>query len=132
MLCRTTKDDDAGTTAWSPPVTGDHTPPTMEPDRIISAPPGEPLRIVARATDSSGVRSMQLRYRHVTQYEDYATLDMQPTGRPDEYAATIPPEFIDAHWDVMYFIEAVDGAGNGTHWPDFEREAPYVFVHLQR
>ena len=53
-------------------------------------------------------------------------------GRPDEYAATIPLEFIDPQWDVMYFIEAVDRAGNGTHWPDFEREAPYVMVHLRR
>jgi len=26
----------------------------------------------------------------------------------------------------------VDGAGNGTMWPDFRHEAPYVFVHLQR
>jgi hypothetical protein len=104
----------------------------VEQERIVSAPVGKSLRIVARAVDSSGVHSVRLRYRHVTQYEDYATLDMRPTGRADEYAATIPPEFIVPEWDVMYFIEAVDRAGNGTHWPNFEHEEPYVFVHLQR
>jgi hypothetical protein len=68
----------------------------------------------------------------VTQYEDYATLEMQPTGQPDEYAATIPGEFIGANWDLMYFIEAINRVGSGTRWPDFTREAPYVFVRVQR
>ena len=99
---------------------------------ILTSPVGRPLRIVARVSDPSDVKSLRLRYRHVTQYEDYATLEMQPTGRPDEYAATIPGEFIDPTWDAMYFIEAIDGAGNGAIWPDFRRETPYVFVRLQR
>lgn len=131
-LTRSTKDDGSSERAWTPPASGDRTPPTIEQEPVVSAVIGKPLRIVARAVDSSGVRFVRLRYRHVTQYEDYATLDMQPTGRPDEYAATIPLDFIDPQWDLMYFIEGVDSEGNGTHWPDFEREAPYVFVHLQR
>jgi hypothetical protein len=53
---------------------------------------------------SSGVRSRRLCYRHVTEYEDYQTLDMHPTGHPDEYAATIPGEFLVLRWDAMYFI----------------------------
>ena len=119
--------------AWTPRTTGDLTPPTVEHERVTSAvPPGQPLQITARATDPSGVRSLRLRYRHVTQYEDYQTLDMHPTARPDEYAATIPGEFLVPRWDAMYFIEAIDGAGNGTIWPDFRREPPYVFVKLQR
>jgi hypothetical protein len=129
---RSTKDDGSSVPAWSPQAAGDRAPPTVEQERAVSAPVGKPLRIVARVADSSGVRSVRLRYRHVTQYEDYATLDMQPTGGTDEFAATIPPEFIGPAWDVMYFIEAIDSVGNGAHWPDFEREAPYVFVHLQR
>ena len=91
------------------------------------------MRIVARVKDTSGVRSVRLRYRHVTQYEDYQTLDMHPTAAGDEYAATIPGEFLaDPKWDAMYFIEAIVGAGNGGIWPDFRREPPYVFVKLQR
>jgi hypothetical protein len=131
-LCRSTQDDEADAPAWTPQTTGDRTPPTVEQERRLSVPVGKPLRISVRAMDSSGVRSVRLRYRHVTQYEDYATLDMQPTGQADEYAATIPPEFVVPEWDLMYFIEAVDRADNGTHWPNFGEEEPYVFVHLQR
>jgi len=129
---RSTPDEATRAPAWAPRTSGDLTPPTVEQQRLGEAAIGQPLRIVARATDESGVRALQLRYRHVTQYEDYATLEMQPTGQPDEYAATIPAEFVVPEWDVMYFIEAEDRAGNGTHWPDFRHEAPYVFVHLRR
>jgi hypothetical protein len=129
---RSLEDDEISETAWSPADGGDRTPPMVEASRITTAPVGAAIRVVVRATDPSGVRSLRLRYRHVTQYEDYIALDLQPTGRPDEFAATIPGEFVVAKWDVMYFVEAIDGAGNGTMWPDFRREAPYVFVHLQR
>jgi len=118
--------------AWTPRDTGDVEAPHVEHERVVSAPIGRPLRIVAHVTDPSGVKSLRLRYRHVTQYEDYATLEMQPTGRPDEYAAAIPGEFLVAEWNAMYFIEAIDGAGNGAIWPDFRREPPYVFVKMQR
>jgi len=126
---RSTADTGSGTAVWAPRA---EVPVTVDNDRTTVAAVGEPLRIVARATAASGIRSLRLRYRHVTQYEDYLTLDMQPTGRPDEYAATIPGDFVIPQWDVMYFIEAIDRAGNGTHWPDFQREAPCVFVHLSR
>ena len=32
----------------------------------------------------------------------------------------------------MDFIEAIDGAGNGTMWPDLAREMPYIIVKVQR
>ena len=130
--CAATPDDANGTSAWSPATDGDRSPPEVECERVTTAPVGEPIRIVARATDPSGLRSMRLRYRHVTQYEDYLTIDMEPTGRPDEFAATIPGDFVIPKWDVMYFIEAIDGSGNGAIWPDYNREQPYVFVNLQR
>jgi hypothetical protein len=117
---------------WTPPTEGDREAPIVEHLRILTAPVGQPLRIVARATDPAGVQALRLRYRHVTQFEDYATLEMEPTGRPDEYAATIPGEFIEAKWDLMYFLEAIDRAGNGTMWPDFNREPPSIFVKLAR
>ena len=121
-----------GAGVWTPDKAGDRPPPLVEHERILSTPVGRPLRIVARATDPTGVKSLRLRYRHVTQFEDYRTLEMQPTGRPDEFAATIPGEFLVPEWDAMYFIEAIDGAGHGTMWPDFRHEPPYVFVRLLR
>ncbi|HVZ66567.1 MAG TPA: hypothetical protein VG936_18525 [Lacunisphaera sp.] len=118
--------------AWVPATSGDRSPPEVTADRLAIAPAGQPLRVIAHVADPSGVRSVKLRYRHVTQYEDYPTLDMQPTGQPGEFAATIPGDFITTEWDLMYFIEAIDGAGNGTMWPDFRRESPYVIVKVQR
>ena len=35
-------------------------------------------------------------------------------------------------WDLMYFVEAMDGEGNGRMFPDLEKEMPYVIVELQR
>jgi hypothetical protein len=125
-------EETAAAQVWNPATEGKFPPPVVEHDRIVAAPVGQPLRIVVRSTDPTGVQSLRLRYRHVTQFEDYATLDMQPTGRPDEYAATIPGEFLESKWDVMYFIEAINRAGTGTMWPDFTREPPCVFVKLQR
>jgi hypothetical protein len=83
-------------------------------------------------TDASGVKSVRLRYRHVTQFEDYLSLDMTPTGEPGMYTTTVPGDFIIPQWDLMYFIEAIDTAGNGTMWPDLAKEQPYVIVQLER
>jgi hypothetical protein len=106
--------------------------PTVEHERIRTARPGQPLRIVARVTDPSGVASVRLRYRRVTQFEDYASLDMAPTGEPSTFAATVPGAAISPDWDFMYFIEAVDKAGHGVMWPDLAKELPYVIVKVQR
>jgi hypothetical protein len=48
------------------------------------------------------------------------------------YAATVPAEDVVSKWDFMYLIEAIDNAGNGRIFPDLEKEAPYVVVHLDR
>ena len=57
---------------------------------------------------------------------------MPPTGTPGEFAATVPGDFLVPQWDFMYFIEATDRAGHGAMWPDFAKEAPYIFVKLAR
>ena len=110
----------------------DREPPKVVCERVPHAPPLQPLRIVANVTDPSGVASVRLRYRHVTQFEDYETLEMQPMGDPGQYAATVPGDFFVPQWDFMYFIEAIDKAGNGVIWPDLAKEMPYVIVKLDR
>jgi hypothetical protein len=117
---------------WAPAANGDREPPQVQHERVRVAKPGEPLRIVARVSDASGVASVRLRYRHVTQFEDYATLDMTPTGAANEFAATVPGESIDPKWDFMYFLEVTDQAGNGANWPNLTKEAPYVIVKVER
>jgi hypothetical protein len=83
-------------------------------------------------TDPSGVASVRLRYRHVTQFEDYETLEMRPMDEAGVYVATVPGDFVVPQWDFMYFIEAIDKAGNGMIWPDLLKEMPYVIVTIDR
>ena len=60
------------------------------------------------------VAAVRLRYRSLTQYEDYATIEMQPAGPAGEYAATIPGGAFEPKWDSMYFIEVIDKTGGGA------------------
>jgi len=117
---------------WSPTTASISQGPRIEGARVASAKTGAPLRITARISSPSGIASVKLRYRHLTQFEDYASLDMTPTGAPGEFTATVPGDFLVQQWHFMYFIGAIDGAGHGTMWPDFAKEPPYVIVHLSR
>ncbi len=113
-------------------VTNDSAPPRLTHQPITSARAQRPLTVTAEVRDPSGVNWVRLRYRNVTQFQDYQTLPMLPTGKKDEYQAVVPGEHIVSEWDFMYFIEVMDNAGNGRIYPDLERETPYVVVRLQR
>jgi hypothetical protein len=96
------------------------------------ARPGEPLTISIRMTEPADVTSVRLRYRHVTQFEDYATLEMAPGGVRGELTATIPGEFIVPEWDVMYFFEIGRKGGQGLNHPTLTKGPPYVTVKVTR
>ncbi len=114
------------------PQTGDTQPPRVRLEPVSKAYPGRDLRIAARAEDASGVKSMRLRYRHLTQFEDYQAVDMALEPKTGLYVARIPGDFITPKWDLMYFIEAIDRHGNGRNYPDLEAETPYVIVAVDR
>lgn len=113
---------------WRPPAAQ----PVAQLLPVEAAAPGHDLEISARITAAPGVKWVRLRYRHMTQYEDYQTAEMQPGRDPGVYTAHIPEAFIDPKWDLMYFIEVVDRNGNGRMYPDFERGTPYVIVAVRR
>ncbi len=113
-------------------VTDDREPPKVRLERAGGVRPGEDLTVRAAVSDTSGIRWVRLRYRHVTQFEDYETIEMRPNPASGLYEATIPGEFLVAKWDVMYFVEAMDKKGNGRMYPDLEKDAPYVIVTLER
>ena len=107
--------------------------PRIDADRVTAAPAGAPLRISARVSAAAGIGAVRLRYRSVTQFDDFATLEMQPAaGQPGVYTATIPGNALNPKWDFMYFVEAVDRVGTGAIWPDLLKETPYVIVKLRR
>lgn len=111
-------------------VTQDEQPPEVVHQAITQGLPGQPLRITARVQDPSGVRWVRLRYRNVSQFEDYQTLSMEPTGEGDLYAGTLPGEALSPKWDLMYFFEVMDECGNGQIYPDLDKETPYIIVRL--
>ncbi len=113
-------------------VTVDNKAPQVKHDRVMHAPAGKPLTITAQVSDAAGVKWVRLRYRSVTQFQDYKTLEMTASGAGDEYKAVVPGQDIDAKWDFMYLIEVMDNNGNGAIYPDMEKETPYVVVKLDR
>lgn len=113
-------------------ATGDHEPPVVDHRPITSAQAGKPLTVQVAVRDPSGVQWVRLRYRGVNQQYDYQTLAMLPAGEKDYHQATIPAEHIAPEWDLMYFIEVMDGSGNGKIYPDLNTDTPYIVVRLAR
>lgn len=113
-------------------VSRDAAPPKVRHEPVVTAPAEKPLTIAAEVSDPSGVKWVRLRYRSVTQFEDYRTLAMTPMGKADEYRCVVPGEHIPARWDFMYLIEVMDHAGNGAIWPDLNDRTPYIVVRLKR
>jgi hypothetical protein len=91
-------------------------------------PVGPSLEIAAQVTAPAGVKWVRLRYRHVTQYEDYETAEMTLDAKTGNYTARIPAAFDSPKWDLMCFIEVVDRKGEGRMFPDLEVETPYVVI----
>jgi hypothetical protein len=113
-------------------LTRDDQPPRVELEPIAIARPGKDLIVTARVSDPSGVKSVRLRYRHVTQFEDYQAAEMRQDAQSGLRSATIPGAFIVPQWDLMYLVEAIDAHGNGRMYPDMETQMPYVIVKLDR
>jgi hypothetical protein len=109
----------------------------LRPAEVIHVPPadvapGKPLTVAVEVRAPAGVKWVRLRYRAVNQQLDYKTLPMASGGETNCYRAVIPAEDIAPEWDLMYFIETMDKLGHGQIYPDFERETPYILVHLAR
>jgi hypothetical protein len=88
------------------------------------------LRIAVDVEDPSGVKWVRLRYRGLSEHQDFQVLNMLPTGQGSEYEATILGENIDPHFDMMYFIEVMDNVGNGKIYPNLYKETPYTVVKI--
>ena len=107
-------------------------PPVISLPAPSVAEPGRDLRITARVSGADEVKWMRLRYRHLSQFEDYQTVDMTLDRQTGLYSAAIPAAFIDPKWDLMYFVEVVGSNGAGRMYPDLEREMPYAIVPVKR
>jgi hypothetical protein len=107
-------------------------PPVVDLQPAGTAEPGHDLKVRASVKAATGIKMLRLRYRHMSQYEDYETAEMSADGDNGQYAGTIPGAFVDPKWDLMYFVEVVGKDGAGRMYPDLEREMPYVIVPVKR
>jgi hypothetical protein len=103
-------------------------PPTARLSSAKIAEPGRDFGVTAR----TNAKSVRLRYRHLTQIEDYQTAEMKLDQKTGAYIGKIPGAFIDPKWDMMYFVEAIGTNGAGRMFPDLEVETPYVVVQVRR
>ena len=90
------------------------------------------VTIAATVESRFALKWIRLRYRHMTQFEDYQSVDM--TLNPDTgiFVAAIPGSFIIPEWSLMYYVEALPKTGDGRMAPDMEEEMPYVIVPVKR
>ena len=106
-------------------------PPAATLSSADTARPGQDL--VVTATVGSPVKWVRLRYRHLTQYEDYQSAEMAAIpGKAGTYQGQIPSSFIDPKSDLMYFVEVMGTNGRGRMYPDLEKETPYIVVSVRR
>ena len=123
---------------WASRSEGDcNAPPTKQSrstscSRHTSATPDQDLTVTATVQCESELQAVRVRYRHLTQFEDYETVEMTPDPTTGKYAGTIPGTFIVPEWDLIYFVEAFPNSGNGRMAPDLEQEMPYVVVPVER
>jgi hypothetical protein len=113
-----------------PPAPLDVAMPSVTVDRPAAAEPGRDLAVTVHVSGAP-IRSITLRFRHVTQYEDYQSAAMT-AGRGGVFTAAIPGAFVTRDRDVMYFVEVITRDGGGANYPDLDRETPYVVVPVRR
>ncbi len=89
--------------------------------------PGKPLDI---ALSTAGqVKTVKLHYRHVNQVETYVIETMACHNGTWRY--TVPGEYTDSAFPLMYFFELHDHAGHAWLYPGFEADLanqPYYAV----
>jgi hypothetical protein len=93
---------------------------------------GQPLTIRAKVSAPSGIKWVQVLYRSVDQTRNYETLEMKAVDDQGNYEAVIPAGKIVPRFDFMYFIQAMDNQHHGIMYPDFNQQAPYFVVQLER
>lgn len=84
----------------------DTIPPVLTHTPVTSAAPGQPLQLVATATDNVAVNSVTLFYRHVGDTTYTSTAMVRTTG--NEYYATIEGSLLSSP-GIEYYIETTDG-----------------------
>lgn len=91
---------------------------------------GKPLELTL-ASMSPLVHMVKIHYRHVNQVEAYQIEIM--SGKDGIWQFTIPENFTDSNYPIMYFFELQDNSGHAWIYPGFEADlANQPYYHIQR
>jgi hypothetical protein len=132
LLAERTKADPKPGSRHSTPLNAQSVPLVTRLDSETTAKANSDYVVSANVTASAGVKSVRLRYRHVTQVEDYQTVEMILDSKTGKYVGRIPASFIDPKWNLMYFVETIGNNHSGRMYPDADSETPYVIATVQR
>ena len=114
------------------PLSAQSAPPVAQLFSDKSAKLNTDYVVSANVMAPAGVKSVRLRYRHLTQVEDYQTADMVLDANTGKYVGRIPAAFISPKWDLMYFVETIGKNHSGRMYPDADSETPYVVATVER
>jgi hypothetical protein len=121
--------DAASTQVFRSRLSGDENPPEVVHEPVRQCKAGQPLPIKATVRDQDGVAAVRVHYRPMDESLPYDSVVLDRHG--DQFSGKIPGEAIRPDFDFVYYLEAVDEAGNGCFFPDWTKTAPYVMVRTE-
>lgn len=94
--------------------------PRPAPNMELVAPPpfrrGQPVNLALARANGTPPKAARLYYRRANQAEAWHTLDMAPDAAGN-YTATIPSEYTDASFPLLYYFEIDHGTDRPTLYP---------------
>jgi hypothetical protein len=91
--------------------------------------PGEPVVIELAIEAGNNIQQARLHYRHVNQGEDVRIMDLAVQG--NRYRHTIPGDYTDAPYPLMYYFELHDSQGQAWLHPGLTADLssqPYFVI----
>jgi hypothetical protein len=115
-------------------VTAGRTAPRIIHDPIFTASPGIDIDVSCDIEADGPLTRAVLHYRYANQYYAWNRVALQRQESGSTWRARIPGRYVVPHWDLMYYLEAVDDAGVGSLVPGGENlmEIPYWVVRPER
>jgi len=84
---------------------------------------GDSIKLSAEVTAQAKISAVRVYYKRMPAFHNWLEVPMERTGG-NRYEAAVPL----TSEGILYYFEAVDEDGNGVHYPDFLKQAPYFVI----
>lgn len=85
---------------------------------------GRPWEVEIDLADGEWCESLRLHYREADQNRPFRQV-AQSAGRSGLFRFAVDTRYLDAGYDLIYYVECLDLLGGGSFWPDPFRDARY-------